>query len=189
MDLFLDNIYSETLEKLKSGGRPQIKLHAELIGLIKDQWPQTINSLDFKSQEEIKLKQILCILDHCQNSTSELNDHFINSLKILHKINHHELIVYCLGASQKHVIAESFKSGKMISQDYFDLLKTFLKEGHPEVKEWTLRTIETLGPLSLRFQKEVLEAKPLFYQLLNRHQKASHQIIEYLESEWKRMKL
>ena len=55
------------------------------------------------------------------------------------------------------------------------------------MKEWSLSTIETMGPLSLRFKKEVLAAKPGLLKLLNQHQNASSQLIEYLEKEWKRM--
>ncbi len=189
MNTKLNEIYLETLEKLKNGIRPQIKLNQEIIELIKSEWKLILEHKGPWQTQSSKLKELLCILDNTQNSTSELNELFIETLKTLQNFKDHELIVYALGASQKHVIAESFKSGKMISLEYFDILKKLLKEGHPEVKEWTLRTIESMGPLSLRFRKEVLKAKPGLIKYFNAHQKASAQIITYLEQEWKRMKL
>ena len=137
-----------------------------------------------KVEQSEALKKILCILDNSQNTTSELNELFFKTLK---EIKDHELIVYALAASQKHVIADGLKTGKMISIEYFEILKNLLLEKNPEVKEWTLRTIESMGPLSLRLKNEVLAAKPGLLKIFNQHQKASGQLIEFLEKEWKRM--
>ena len=136
------------------------------------------------SDQNKTLKKILCILDNSQNTTSELNDLFIKTLK---EIKDQEILIYTLSASQKHVIADGLKNGKMISIDFFEVLKNLLLSKNPEIKEWTLRTIETMGPLSLRFKKEVLAAKPGFLKVFNQHQKNSFQLIEYLEKEWIRM--
>lgn len=175
-------IYQDIIEKLKSNQRPLIKLTPELLSEIKTEWEKALKS----GTENETIKKILCILDNTQSTTSELNDLFFKTLK---EIKDHELLVYALAASQKHVIADSFKTGKMISMEYFEVLKKLLQDKNPEVKEWALRTIESLGPLSLRFKNEVLAAKPGFMKMFNQHQKASAQIIEYLEKEWKRFKL
>lgn len=174
-----DRIYKEAIEKLKKGQRPQIKLTPELLSEIRQEWEKALAE---KSTEAIR--KALCILDNSQNTTSELNELFF---KTLTEIKDHELIVYCLSASQKHVIADGLKTGTMISFEYFEILKKLLLDKNPEVKEWTLRTIETMGPLSLRLKKEVLAAKPGLLKMFNQHQKASAQLIEYLENEWKRM--
>lgn len=174
-------IYQQTIEKLKLGQRPQIKLTPELLAELKKEWETALVSGAHES-----IKKILCILDNSQNTTSELNELFFKTLR---EVKEHELVVYCLSASQKHVIADSLKTGKMISFEYFEILKILIKDKNPEVKEWALRTIETLGPLALRLKTEVLAAKPGIMKLFNRHQKASSQIIEYLEAEWKRIKL
>jgi hypothetical protein len=81
------------------------------------------------------------------------------------------------------------KSGVMISGVYFDLLKKLLKNKNPEVLEWTLRTIDSMGPMSLRLKKEVLEARPGLMKFFNQHQKSSSQIIELLEKQWEKMRL
>ncbi|MBC7713888.1 MAG: hypothetical protein H7177_11145 [Rhizobacter sp.] len=174
-------IYQEIIEKLKNDQRPKIVLTAELMAELKAEWEKALSSSNNET-----IKKILCILDNTQTTTSELNELFFKTLK---EIKDQEILIYTLSASQKHVIADSFKTGKMISYEYFEILKNLLLDKNPEVKEWTLRTIENLGPLSLRFQKEVLAAKPGLIKLFNQHQKASAQIIEFLEKEWKRMKL
>ena len=174
-------IYQEIIEKLQLDQRPKIVLTAELMAELKHEWDHALACSDNEA-----IKKILCILDNTQTTTSELNELFFKTLK---QIKDKELLIYTLAASQKHVIADSFKSGKMISFEYFEILKNLLLDKNPEVKEWALRTIESLGPLSLRFQKEVLAAKPGLMKIFDKHQKASSQIIEYLEKEWKRMKL
>lgn len=173
-------IYLEIIEKLKNDQRPKIVLTVELLQELKAEWDHALACSDNES-----IKKILCILDNTQTTTSELNELFFKTLK---QIKDRELLIYTLSASQKHVIADSFKTGTMISFEYFEILKNLLLNKNPEVKEWALRTIENLGPLSLRFQKEVRAAKPGFSKLFNQHLKASSQIIEYLEKEWKRMK-
>ena len=118
--------------------------------------------------------------------TSEFNELFFLTFK---KIQNNDLVIYLLAASQKHVIGEALRTGDMIQEEYFQTLRELLKNKNPEVMEWTLRTIESLGPLSTRLKKEVLEAKPGFLKFFNQHQKASSQIIELLENQWKRMRL
>lgn len=179
-------LYRETIEKLRQGHRPQIKLTPELLTDLKGEWEKILAEGTDKALQSETLKKILCILDNSQNSTAEFNELFIKTLK---NIKDHELIVYALSASQKHVVAESLKTGTMISFEYFEVLKNLIKDKNPEVKEWALRTIESLGPMSLRLKNEVLAAKPGLMKLFDKHQKASSQIIEYLENEWKRMKL
>ena len=160
----IELIYGEVIEKLKKGHRPQIKLDSEFLSILKNSW---ITSLENQSLEH--LKKILCILDNAQTSTAEFDQLFLRTLK---EVKDHDLIVYCLSASQKHLIAESFKSGKMISFEFFDILKTLMVHSQPEVKEWSLRTVETLGPLSLRLKEDVLKAKPGLDKLFNKHKKS-----------------
>lgn len=177
----IDELYSDTIDKLKANIRPHIKLTPELISVLKTQWQTAIEAATI---DENALKKILCILDNAQNITSELNEQFILTFE---KVKNHELLIYALAASQKHVIAESLRSGNMISSTYFEHLKRLLKTDNPEVLEWTLRTIESLGPMSLRLKNEVRAVKPGFLKLFNTHQKSASQIIELLEKQWKRM--
>lgn len=177
----IDELYIDTIDKLKANIRPHVKLTPELISDLKTQWKTAIETATI---DEISLKKILCILDNAQNITSEFNEQFILTFE---KVKNQELLIYALAASQKHIIAESLRSGNMISSAYFEHLKCLLKTNNPEVLEWTLRTIESMGPLSMRFKKEVREAKPGILKLFNAHQKAASQIIELLEKQWKKM--
>lgn len=179
-------LYQETLEKLKRGERPLIKLNPELIAHLQKAWGEALE------QEELNaaaLKQILCILDNTQNTRREFNGHFFTTLEKLRvHPKYDELLIYTLGASQKHVVSEALKSGVMIPAVYFDHLKKILETKNPEVLEWTLRTIESMGPLSLRLQKEVRALRPSVLKLFNEHQKAAFLIVDFLEKEWSRMK-
>ncbi len=174
-------LYAETIEKLKNDQRPRLMLTPELREQIKTAWTEALAG---KNQDSFK--HIFLLLDHTHQTTSEFNELFFRTLK---EMKNSELIIYALAASRKHVIEHSFKTGEIISYEYFEALKKLLAEKNPEVKEWTLRTIETLGPMSIRLKQEVMKAKPGLLSLLNKHQKASSQIIDYLENEWKRIKL
>ena len=177
-------IYQDTILKLKNAQRPQIKLTPELLEELKLVWENALAPAIDKAHQNETIKKILCILDNSQNTTSDFNELFIRTLK---EIKEHELIIYTLSASQKHVIADGLKNGKMISMEFFDILKELLLNKNPEIKEWTLRTIETMGPLSLRLKKEVLASKPGLMKIFNPPLKASSQLIDYLEKEWMRM--
>ncbi len=181
----ISEIYADIIEKLKHEQRPRVMLTPELLAEIKLAWNEALSANMTEKQNE-KLKQIFCLLDNAATSTNEFNDLFFKSLK---ELKNPELLIYCLAASRKHIIEQSFKTGQMISFEYFEALKKLLEAKNPELKEWTLRTIETLGPMSLRLKQEVINAKPTLLSLLNKHQKASAQIINYLEKEWKRIKL
>lgn len=177
----ITELYDSTILKLKNNQRPQILLTPELISELKDNWLKAIAGPVLLEKE---LTQVLCILDNTQNSSASFNELFAQTFA---KIKSQELLIYTLAASQKHVINQSLKSGEMIPAFYFDELKKLLQNKNPEVLEWTLRTIESMGPLSLRLKKEVRNAMPGLSKFLNRHQKAAAQIIELLEQEWKRM--
>jgi hypothetical protein len=175
--------YNQIMIQLKQDARPLIKLTPELLTELKREWQMAIteDNIDDKSVEKI-----LCILNNTQNMTSEFNDLFIITFE---KVRGSDLLIYLLAASQKHIIAESLRTGNMISSEYFEKLKELLKNKNPEVVEWTLRTIETMGPLSLRFVKEVREIKPGIFKYLNNHLKSSSQIIELMEKQWEKMRL
>lgn len=178
-------LYFDTIEKLKRGERPLIKLGAEHIVHLKQVWGEAI---DEEIQVE-KLRQILCILDNTQTMTREFDHHFFTTIEKLRvHTKYDELLIYTLAASQKHVVSEALKSGVMIPAIYFDQLKKILETKNPELLEWTLRTIESMGPLSLRLQKEVRSLRPSIFKLFNEHQKAAFEIVDYLEKEWLRMK-
>jgi hypothetical protein len=182
-------LYFETIAKLKRNERPLIKLNPELIDQLKTSWSEAVQGAGMNAEI---LRQVLCILDNTQNASREFNELFFQTMEKLRDpktAEEIELLIYTLGASQKHVIGEALKSGVMINGVFFDQLKSFLDTKNPEILEWTMRTIETMGPLSLRFKKEIQTLRPSIMKIFNQHQKAAFQIVELLEKEWSRMKL
>lgn len=175
-------IYNDCILKLKAQKRPQIKLTEEIILDLKEHWPK--NSELAQSAKLQDLKEILCILDNSQ-STTEAFDSLL--LSILEEITNEEILIYTLSVIQKQTIAQSLKTGNILNFKFFESFRALLKSNSPEIKEWALRTVESLGPMSMRLKKEILEAKPSFFKRLNPHQKNCADIIEYIESEWKRM--
>ncbi len=176
-------LYQETISKLKRNERPLIKLNKELIEHLRVEW---LKALKGPKIDHEALKRILCILDNTQNMSNQFNEFFFMTLA---QIDDVQLLIFTLASSQKHVIAEALKSGEMIPEIYFDELKNLLRHKNPEVLEWTLRTIDCLGPLSLRLKKEVRKLRPGLKIFYNKHQQASFQIIEQLERQWEMMRL
>lgn len=174
-----DKIYEECITKLKNGQRPQIKLTEEMVLLISSLWPK-----DLKNDSKVLLRKILCILDNSQTSTNAFDQLL---LKTLEREIDDETMIYMLSVIQKQSITQSFKSGHIIDYKFFETFKNLLKTNNPELKEWTLRTIESLGPLSLRLKKEVLAARPGLLKQLNHHQKNCAAIIDYMEKDWRRL--
>ena len=166
----IDSLYQDTIKKLTNDIRPQIKLTPELIEALRAKWPES-------------LQKVLCILNHTQNTTAEFNDLFFASLR---EISDQQLLIFLLGASEKHIISHSFMTGNMVPSEYFEILKNLLQTKNPEVLEWTLRTIERMGPLNLRMQNEIRKSKPGFTKFFNSHLRTSDEIIDLLEKQWKR---
>jgi hypothetical protein len=173
--------YIQIIEKLKKDERPLIKLSPEFITELKTEWEKILELEDIPASNLVK---ILCILDNTQNFSFAFNECFLQTFQ---KISDPELLIYTLAASQKHIINESLRTGVMIPPFYFEQLKKLLNHKNPEVVEWTLRNIESMGPLSLRLKEDVRKINLSFFKLFNTHQKACTQIIELLEKQWKNL--
>ena len=59
-----------------------------------------------------------------------------------------------------------------------------LKHQDPEVVEWTLRTIESLGHQSIMLKEDVLKARPGITALFNKHKKNSQDLVDFLIKRW-----
>jgi len=168
----LENLYQDTLTKLKEGQRPQIKLSLELTALLKAHWTQSLH-------------QVLCILSHTQNTSAEFHDLLLQSFQ--EKNHEPETLIFLLGVSEKHIISHSLMTGNLPPHEFFEILKILLRTKNPEVLEWTLRTIESMGPLNFRLQQDIRSARPGFRKIFNSHLRACDEIINLLEIQWKRM--
>ena len=166
----LPNLYQETLIKLKNGQRPQIRLTPELALELKVNWQES-------------LLEALCVLNHTQNTSAEFNELIFTTFD---KKLDQETLIFLLGASQKHIVSHSLMLGVVIPAEFFEILKNLLQTKNPEVLEWTLRTVESMGPLNRRLQNEIRRSRPGPMKFINSHLRACNEIINLLEEQWKK---
>lgn len=172
----LEEIYTQTLEKLKNHQRPLIKIDKALEDDLCHKWSQALEQKDFFS-----VQKVLCLLDNTQNSSGAFEELFARSLE---EIQDPKMSVLILGSSTKHMIVHAQKEGRAIDSRFTRAVLSLLKTQDPEVLEWVLRVLEQYGPQSLRFKKEILEVKPGPLAFMNQHKKNAKQIIELLEKRW-----
>jgi hypothetical protein len=181
-EINLEAIFNEIIEKLKKDERPKIMLTPEIIQKIKDEWNELLK-LDFKDNK--RLHQILCILDNSHNYSREFQDLLLTTLK---KAKDKDTIIYTLTAIKKHIIEENLKNGIVLPLELMNSLKELIKSKEPEVVEWTLRTIDSMGPFGLRLRDEVLKHRPGISAFFNKHKQNSLEIIDHLEKQWNEFK-
>lgn len=181
-EISLENLFQEVIQKLKKDERPRVMLTPEIIKKIKAEWVEILNESKI---DKSRLHQILCILDNTHNLSTEFQELII---KTLAKVKDSETTIYTLAAAKKHIIEENLKNGVMIPQELMNQLKELLKSSNPEVLEWSLRTIDSLGPLGLRLQEEIKKNRPGIGAFFNKHKKNSLEIIDHLERQWNEFK-
>lgn len=175
----IEQVYQETIEKLKKEHRPLIKLDLEFEEELKKKWTKALEDNDHH-----EIRKVLCLLDNTQNTSGAFEELFSNSLL---KIDDPEMIVLVLGTSSKHMIVHAQKQARAINPEFTQALLSHLKTEDPEVLEWVLRTLEQYGPQSLRFKNDILKARPGILAFMNQHKKNSKQIIELLEKRWDKL--
>lgn len=176
----IDKKYDSIIENLKNGNRALIKLEPQEIDELLAFWSAGVN------QEE--LQKILCILDHTINYTTKFEE-LINSE--IAKTSNPEILIFLLGAAQKHIISASAMDGFPPSGKFMIQIKSILDSptsDDPEVLEWLLRTVEQTGMKSILFKEVILKKKPGFSAHFNQHKKACKEIIELLERRWAPLK-
>ncbi len=166
----IESLYQDTIIKLKAGKRPQIKLTTELIAALKAEWSESLN-------------KVLCILNHTQNTSAQFNELFFSSFNEVSDI---KTLIFLLAAAEKHIISESLMTGNMIPSEFFEILKKLLQNKNSELLEWTLRTIESMGPLNRRIKNEIRNSRPGLKKFFNSHSRACDEIINLLETQWKK---
>lgn len=169
-------LYNDIIDKLKAGKRPLVKLNSGEMAQLRDDFHRAINA---NNSEE--LIPILCILDNTQNFIPELDEHFIRSFKAFTDANIHVLLLGCM---QKHIIEFKGMQGNRLSMDFLKILEDGLRHEDPEVLEWALRIIESMGSQGIYFKSIIKEVKPSMMAVFNKHKKAAKQIIEMLEKRW-----
>lgn len=173
----LQNLYSETLTKLKKGERPLYNLDEEAINFCVKYWSE----LNEKNAPQSDYLPLLCILDHAKKGS--LN--FVEPITwVLKNRDEADLLVYTLSAAHKVILEECERLGERTPFAFIDSLKGVLGHKNPEVLEWTLRTIEALGHQSIILKEDVIRARPGMLAFLNEHKKNSRDLIDYLIRRW-----
>lgn len=172
----IEILFNEIIEKLNRDERPLIKLSEDDHNFLREKWRQIIEAKNYN-----ELVKIMCLLD---NTFSLSTIHQQNILETLSHCDNDEITILCLGVARKHIIEANHKNSNRVDIDTLDIFKKLLTHKNPEVKEWTLRNIESLGAQSLYLKNDVLSAKPSFLKLLNENHRACAQIIELLEKRW-----
>jgi len=67
---------------------------------------------------------------------------------------------------------------------YIEILRTFLNSNNHELVEWSLRTIDQIGPQGRLLQKEIAQNKMKLKSLINPRAKAITQLVEMFEKRW-----
>lgn len=181
----IELVFNDIIEKLKSEQRPQIKLSSEDHEYLNQALSAILKEANFKDPNLIK---ILCILDN----TISLNTCYkANIIKLLNSClpyekekDCEEVIVLTLGVARKHIIEALHKDAQRIPIDVLDVFKILLSAKSGEIREWTLRNIESLGMQSFYLKEDVINSRPGFLKLFNQHNQACMQIIELLEKRW-----
>lgn len=172
----IESLYDEIIDELKLGGRGLRKLSKDQIDLLIESW----------NRDQLKL--ILCILDHSIENLACFDEPIIKSI---HEETDPELLIFLLGAAQKHSIAARANDGFPPSSDFMNAIRYLLNSPHiknPEVLEWTLRILEQMGMKSILFKKEIINLRPGLGSLFNQHKKSCKQLIELLEKRWAPLK-
>ncbi|MAF78554.1 MAG: hypothetical protein CME60_10345 [Halobacteriovoraceae bacterium] len=177
MSFDIQTKYNETLDLLKAGKRPLIKLEEEELIFLAKKWQE----LNEQNAAEIKFYPILCIADHLTRSHEELVAPLVKTLEQREEVN---LLVYTLSASFKVIIEDCQKKNERIPFSFLNALKKPLQHKDLEVLEWTLRVIDQLGPQGIFLKAETLGRKPGFMQKLNPKAKNIFELIGMLEKRW-----
>lgn len=173
----IDQKYNQVISELKQGKRPYFKLSKEDFNFLHDYLDQSLTD-----DKPSNTKKVLCLLEVCANHAPVFDELLY---KVLDQYKEKDMTIFCLGVIQKQIIDRHTKEGERPSSKLFNYLKELLKHPAPEVVEWSLRTIEGLGPMSYSLKEEILAAKPSVFGSLNPHKKASRQIVDLILKNWK----
>ncbi len=171
-----DKIYGELINRLEKDERPHLELSEGVLNQIKTLWTHSLESLDNQ-----RINSIMCVLDHTRHCYDLFDDHFYQSLE---SNLEDTTLVFTLGASWKHMLGRWSRSGDRITTRYIEILRKFLNSKNHELVEWSLRTIDQIGPQGRLLQKEISQNKMKLKSFINPRAKAITQLVEMFEKRW-----
>lgn len=169
----IEEIYQGILQDLSAGGRA-----------LRRYTPSELKDLETALQEttnDIELKKVICLVEH---SMTFYPGFAAPLLEILKNNPDTEILVFALNGARKHIVAYHQQQGKRLEYPFLEVLKNLLYSKHPEVVEWTLRTIEEIGAQGIFFKKELNNIKPPPWKWFNEHNRSIREIIAMLEMRW-----
>ncbi|MFG1505864.1 hypothetical protein [Halobacteriovorax sp. ZH5_bin.2] len=172
----IDEQFRAVIADLQAGKRPNCTYTKEDFSLFKARFEELNREENWEA-----LIPLLCLLDNTITLDHIIYPEIMNCLALCHDP---EVLTLCLGVARKQIIDEFHKRGERLPFEFLETLEKLVGHQNPEVFEWALRLIESLGSQSIYFKKAVLEAKPGFFARFNQHKKACVEIIELLEHRW-----
>lgn len=189
MGSIIVNLYHTITQDLDRNIRSLPRLTNEMVNEIILEFKNAhFESMNTKEIEHL-LTQTFCILTNTQTTHSLFHPILFQSSILIktYQLSNH-LNILMLGAFQKQLIDHATKTGERIPHWVYDIIKELLKNKDPEILEWALRTIEAMGPESLKFQNEIYLLRPSLFKLFNIHQRHAFEIIDLLEKQWSKSK-
>jgi hypothetical protein len=173
----LHDLYLKTLSELKAGKRPNLALNKDQLSLC----VAFFKELNMRKAPVEDFLPLLALLDHSRKSHFDLQEPLIEAIETR---TEPQLLTHCLSSSLKVIIAECEKKGERIPFNFLEALKTPLKNGDPEVIEWTLRVIEQTGHQSILLKNEVTALGKSRWTFFNEHKKNINALIDFLVKRW-----
>lgn len=168
----IDEIYQSILQDLSQGARGLRRYNATELKYLESALETT---------NDIELKKVLCLVEHSMS----FHPAFMSPLlSLLRNQKDPEILVYALNGARKHILAYHQQQGKRLEYEFLEILKNLLYSPHPEVVEWTLRTIEEMGAQGIFFLREFNNIKPPVWKWFNEHNRSIREIIAMLERRW-----
>lgn len=185
----IDEIYQNVISRLSDSSRARVELTEQNLEKIIEEYEDKIKSSIDIENKKLLLKKYFFILSHANLTSQKTHQSLLNAFEFIkEKKLDTDYFIFLLSAIRRQFIDHQSRTGDKIPMDLIAHLKSLLTNKNPEILEWTLRTIENLGPQSLFFEKEILKLKPSLTKILNVHQRNSFMLVDLIKDNWKRFK-
>lgn len=171
----LDSLHDEIVTKLTQDLRPLVKLSSDDVKELKKLWQ------DASESDTVTIHKVLCILDNTWTFTSEFDQLIIKNLS---PQTHKQTIIFTLSVATKHIISFRQRNGDPVPEAFIDRLGELLGHKDPEVLEWTLRAMASLGRSGRRLKEKLIEHRPGLSAIFNVHKRNAQEIIDLILRTW-----
>lgn len=184
--LDLDALHAAVVRDARAGRRARRPLSGEEARGLGEAWGRALDRGDTGTAEKA-----LCVLGAAQDPLDGLEGLFVRTLESAAGGEggadraRARLAVLALGASWRHVIDRSHRTGERIGHGFLEALRGLLAHPDPEVLEWTLRTVDQADAQALPLKDAVAGIRIGFWgRLLDRRLRACSRIVAMLRRRW-----